>query len=143
MDRFEDLKELTFPTPYFILFLAADYHSIDQEEMVGIATDLVSKGNAYLCAWGDGCSNGDTNWDIACVESESEKKYGFFTMTTWHEDESLEEGVWYALNCAYPDDHIWKSTSVVLASVENKEWKRAIDRICENPSEFKLGVLGE
>lgn len=141
VSSFYELKNIVFPTPHFVLLLAANYFSIDQKEMIDVATDLIKKGNAYLCAWGDGCSNGDTNWDIAAVESESEKKYGFFTMTTWHEDESLEEAIWYSLNVAYVDEHIWDTTSVVLATIENEDWKNQIEQICSKPEEFKLRIL--
>lgn len=143
VSSFYDLKKIDFPTPHFILLLAANYISINQKEMVDIAAELISKGNACLCAWGDGCTNGDTNWDIAAVESESEKKYGFFTMTTWHEDVSLEEAVWYALNVAFVDDQIWDSTSVILATIENEDWKQEIELICTHPKKFNQRLLDD
>ncbi|MFC0538686.1 hypothetical protein ACFFKJ_22355 [Pelagicoccus mobilis] len=143
VSKFHDLKELEFPTRYFVLFLAADYNSIDQEEMIAIASELIAKGNAYLCAWGEDCGIGDTNWDIAAVETESEKKYGFFTMTTWHEDETIEGGVWFALNCAPVDQHIWNETSIILASVGNETWKNQIQAICDDPVGFSQRVLEE
>lgn len=141
VSSFNELKKLEFPTSHFVLLLAANYFPIDQEEMIEVATNLISKGNAYLCAWGGGCTNGDTNWDIAAVESEAEKKYGFFTMTTWHEDESLEEAVWYSLNAAYVDEHIWDTTSVILVTIEDEEWKAQIEEICSNPLDFNRRLL--
>lgn len=63
---------------------------------------LISVGCLYMMAWGAGCSTWDDSVDHANAEA-----FGFGdipedddAMTTWHENESLSEVMWFAKNCA-------------------------------------------
>ena len=131
----EELRELTFPSEHFVLLLAADYSAVEGSAMVEVARKLIAKGNAYLCAWGDACEEGETQWEAAAEDAE--EKYGFTAMATSHDEETLEEAVWYALNCAFVDKHIEKSTSVVLVTVGEPQWKAVIEGIFEDPEAFE------
>lgn len=62
---------------------------------------LVNSGCLYSLAWGIGCSAWDDSVDWAFLETYDFGAYPEekFVMTTWHEDESLEEAVEFAKHC--------------------------------------------
>jgi hypothetical protein len=55
-----------------------------------------------MMAWGKECSSWDTAVDIANIEefSSSDIPEDRFVMTTWHNEEPLEEVFWFCKNCA-------------------------------------------
>jgi hypothetical protein len=67
---------------------------------------LIATGCLYMLAWGPGCSSWDDSVDHANSEAfehgdipgESD------AMTTWHDNEPLEECMWFAKNCAFHPD---------------------------------------
>jgi hypothetical protein len=64
---------------------------------------LVSAGCLYMMAWGAECSFWDDSVDWANIEQNShgEIPEDRFVMTTWHEDEMLNEVFWQSKNCAF------------------------------------------
>jgi hypothetical protein len=64
---------------------------------------LVSAGCLYMMAWGAECSLWDDSVDWANIEQKSlgEIPEDRFVMTTWHEDEMLNEVFWQSKNCAF------------------------------------------
>jgi len=64
---------------------------------------LVEAGCLYMLAWGNGCSTWDDSVDLANInqfkfEEIPESK---FVMTTWHQNEPLNEVFWFAKNNAF------------------------------------------
>lgn len=68
-----------------------------------------------MCAWGPASSGLDDLFDYATFLPELGEPLPFTLMTTWHDDESLEEALWYAFHCATaPDDLKEQLESVVI-----------------------------
>ena len=63
---------------------------------------LVASGCLYMLAWGDECSVWDDAVGWANISACDNKPIPpeRFVMTTWHEDEPMEEVFWFAKNCA-------------------------------------------
>ncbi len=63
---------------------------------------LVSAGCLYALAWGHECSIWDDAVDWANIDAVDFKPTPpeRFVMTTWHEDETIEEVFWFARHCA-------------------------------------------
>jgi hypothetical protein len=63
---------------------------------------LVASGCLYMLAWGIDCSIWDDAVDWANISEFDFKPIPpeRFVMTTWHENESIEEVFWFAKNCA-------------------------------------------
>lgn len=85
---------------------------------------LVSSGCRYMLAWGKGCSS----WDDAVDEANLERfDYGDIpdeetVMTTWHEDEDLEEVFWFAKNRAkHPVLDLNDAVLIHICDVEKRE----------------------
>ena len=84
---------------------------------------LVESGCLYMLAWGDGCSDWDDSVDWVNLD-----KFDFaeipdekFVMTTWHENESLEEIFWFAKHSAtHPTENL-DSTLLLHISNANRE----------------------
>ncbi|MEM9158749.1 MAG: hypothetical protein AAGB46_06830 [Verrucomicrobiota bacterium] len=136
LSKFEELKDLAFPTSHTILLIAANYEAIGSKEISDTATALLSRGNAYLASWGENAEKAETIWDAAARRLETQKKLDFHFVATSHEEETLEEAAWYALNCAFVDEEIESATSVVLISIGHPEWQNTIDNIREDPTAF-------
>ena len=79
------------------------------EDWQGLVSDwLVRSGCLYMMAWGVECSSWDDSVDYATLSLHDFKDIPpeSFVMTTWHEDDPLEEAFWYALfvgNLTYGD----------------------------------------
>jgi hypothetical protein len=85
--------------PPFILFIAAQASPEDQIEIQRFAVEAVGSGCAYVVAWGKGCSHVHDSFDLASIDADPDRH----VMSTWHDDESLEEALYFALYDAWPD----------------------------------------
>ena len=85
-----------------------------------VSTWLIQLGCLYMLAWGPGCST----WDNS-VDTANGAAFGFgeipddaFCMTTWHENESLKEFMWFAKNCGHhPDVELTRTLLIHIGSV--------------------------
>ena len=76
---------------------------------------LVESGCLYMCAWGPGCSSWDESVDYAQIRNYPDgASEDDFVMTTWHENEPLEEVFWYAGFCA---NHPLRPLATVLVDI--------------------------
>lgn len=111
---------------HYLLFLALDAASIEDERLRFLARALIDRGMACLCVWGNDCSRVHDQFDLEREPNESE---GRVVTTTWHDDEPISEALWYFANCAYPsDDFEADCTDWVAISVANQEWEQQITR---------------
>lgn len=111
-------------SPHFLLFLALDATSIRDESLRRIARALIDRGMVYLCAWGGDCSRVHDMFDR---ERDPNEQEGRTVMTTWHDDEPIDEALWYFANNAHPDDEFEADCSDWVAiSVRNEDWEREI-----------------
>lgn len=85
---------------------------------------LVSSGCRYMLAWGKDCSS----WDDAVDEANLERfDYGDIpdeerVMTTWHEDEDMEEVFWFAKNRAkHPVLDLSETVLIHIGDVDRRE----------------------
>ena len=81
-----------------VVILEADYTS--DWQMV-VSRWLVDSGCLYMMAWGPRCSDWDDSVDYAQILKflPGEAPEDQFVMTTWHNDESLEEVFWFSQVC--------------------------------------------
>lgn len=84
---------------------------------------LVQSGCLYAVTWGRDCEKWHDSVDGANLR---EFDYGDipddrFVMTTWHENEPLEEALWFAGQCAFHPTVTLKNTVIVDVSAEPRE----------------------
>ena len=64
-------------------------------------------------------------------------------MTTWHDDETLDDVLWFFLNCVIAAGKYESSCQSFLAmSVDNDEWTRIIRTRLGDPEALNRDVVG-
>lgn len=96
---------------------------VNSEWQNKISDWLVDSGCKYMMAWGLECSSWDDSVDWACIAKHDyeEMPKDQFVMTTWHENETLNEVFFYAKNCALHDIVQLDNLMVLNISTSNKE----------------------
>lgn len=90
------LSSLDRFSPFKAIVVVEDV--VDQKWQAEASRWLADSGCLYMMAWGKNCSSWDDSVDLANLE-----QFGFdkipdddFVMTTWHDDEPLQEVIWFA-----------------------------------------------
>ena len=111
----------------FGLFLACDARDLADETILRLARTSTKQGLAYLCAWGPDCERVHDMFDSYKVEVDPECER--LIMTTWHDNETLEEGLWYFAHCAFAEEVFERNCQSWLAvSVRKPNWENRIRR---------------
>jgi hypothetical protein len=131
---------------YFGLLLAIDARGLDVSPIFDVATQLLSRGLVYLCAWGPDCERVHDIFDEAIVGRELEgtapsEVFDGTVMTTWHSNESLEEALWFFVHSAFPAEaYASECRDWVIATIGNPEWGSEVRRsirsvVCDPPAD--------
>ena len=139
--KIRDVGSVTFPTHYFTLLLCADFESCTVEDLSSLAKDLMETGNLYFCAWGPGCEKAHDIYDETFVLREIERGERLHVMTTWHENDSLADALWFLLYNAMVDDDQWEECSTVVITVGNEEWRDEVANSLSDIAGFIERVL--
>jgi hypothetical protein len=137
----ETPKEIKLTSEHFACLIAWDSENASVEQISKLVETIILNGAGYICCWGKGCQRVH---DIADeIDSYPYKLYGSpdgsVIMTTWHEDESLEEVMWFFLNVTNPDTYYEKSlNSNLVISIGNKTWDESILKLLQNPDSLRI-----
>ena len=83
----------------FALCLHISDHTLTGDEQAKLSADIVRQGCRYAVCAGYKCSSWDDSVDMADLERNNwEVRDDTFVMTTWHENESIEDIVFFFLN---------------------------------------------
>lgn len=76
---------------------------IPDEWQARVSDWIVRSGCLYMMAWGINSSSWDDSVDWANIDQFGTDSIpeASFVVTTWHDDEPLEEVFWYSKNCAF------------------------------------------
>ena len=96
--------DLNLPSPHFTLLLACDARGISDTDIRSFANLLITQGIAYFCTWGPDCERVHDLMDLVVVQREEEEGREFPIMTSWHNDETLDNALWFMLEAACPDE---------------------------------------
>ncbi len=111
----------------FVLFIAADASSVTEQTVLLVAEKLLSQGMIYACVWGQDCERVHDLLDAASVQRNPSVSNANVVMTTWHAEETIEEAVWFFLNCAWPAAAYEQTCdSWVAAVIGNAEWEKSV-----------------
>jgi len=127
------------PRP-FVLLLALDIGDVDSSEMARFADEFLAVGGCvYVCTWGEGCEWLHDAFDEAFIRAVPEDRWDDeFVLTTWHDDEPLDEALWYAVFVAYNEPGV----ESVLA-VASPEYAEHIERRFADVEQLSEDVVGE
>ena len=119
LESFCELSEVSFPSEYFVLLIAADYSALTEKEISDISLLLINRGLKYILCWGNDCEKAHDAFDLGNILWEEESATENHVMSTWHNDESFEEALWFCLYNALLDDEFLGKTSIIVVSVSN------------------------
>jgi len=127
-ETIEDLADKTTPrSPNFGLFVALNALHVTDESILRAAKKLLSKGLACLCAWGPDCARVHDLFDVAAREINDELSGDDVIMTTWHSDESIEEALWFFIECEFVTGKFTQTCKDwIIAPISNSEWEQLI-----------------
>ncbi len=144
------LPELKWPTSIelsggrFRLFVAADISHISADVVSQFAAAALARGMVYFCAWGRDCERFHDIVDEVVVEDDVLGKRRFVgptakdaVMTTWHDDESLEEALEFFINSALPTQGFAADSSFRLViCIRHPDWADAATRMLQSTEFF-------
>ncbi|MGE5564232.1 MAG: hypothetical protein ACM3ZV_13140 [Bacillota bacterium] len=116
-DAFPDITQLA---PFkAVVVLESDY---SRDWQNGVSRWLVESGCRYMLAWGPNCSSWNDSVDWADMEARNyEDDDSKFVMTTWHENQTLEDVFWQAqftANFSYDDVEL---RNAVIVDISNED----------------------
>ena len=116
-----ELPSIDHLGPFRAVVILDDEYSDNWQDIV--SRWMVDAGCLYMMAWGPNCSSWDDSVDYAQIQKflPDEAPEEQFVMTTWHNDESLEEVFWFAQTCAYDPYDLIKNTLVVHVGRRDRE----------------------
>jgi hypothetical protein len=127
IDSIEQLSDcLPHRSKYFTLLLAWDAPETEHEKLMEMFQPLVDRGLAYFCAWGSRCSEVHDAIDLCAVNKEQANgPADYQLMTTWHDDEPLDEALWFFNMCAIPaGDYVISDFERFAVAVGDVGWER-------------------
>ena len=130
-------KDLSSPIAihgkHCVVFFAMDARSMSADEIGNIANWALAQGAVYLCAWGPDCERvHDIIDEVACNRNPDETDEDVI-MTTWHEDQALDEALWFAVNNAFPAGAYEETCKTLVAiAIGSQDWG---SQIAKNLSE--------
>ena len=138
-------RSITLPTEHFACLLAWDARGVTEIQVSDVARSLIASGASYFVCWGPDCQRVHDIIDKVANEKESPVPHDSCIMTTSHDDEPLEEAIWFFLVCTSPESHYEEKTGSSLAvSIGSLEWERTISEALRNVREFesRIGDVG-
>ncbi len=126
------------PSSRFRLFVAADTSAVTTDAISRFASAALSEGMVYFCAWGRGCERFHDIVDQ--VRAEDELTEGRFigptehdvVMTTWHDNETLEQALDFFITCAVPTDGFAIDSSFrLVVCIGNPDWSEIAIRVLQ------------
>jgi hypothetical protein len=143
-------EQLTLPGPYFTCLFVCAEEPWSGEGIERVANILLDAGLVYLCAWGFLSGAVHIIFDLAIARREIDKEHVSVTpgdspviMTTDHENDSLDEALWYALWVALPHDAFFEEWDTIVAiTVGNREWADQIEQRLSSLEQLDADVVG-
>src|SRR6266850_6007910 len=116
VDDISELPLLVKPSSRsFGLLVAMDATEVDPDVIAVAATALIRRGLAYVCCWGPDCSAVHDVFDLAEIGLEISKELKHpdpddTVMSTWHDDETLQQAVGFFGRTAFPTNSFVDTT---------------------------------
>ena len=123
----------------FVAFTALDARSMTDVQLGELARALLQSGCRYSCSWGPESGRVESAFDVEVADAEvAGRPYSEDgVMTTSHEDQSLDDALWFALFAAFPPG----AESAALVVITDDLWLAEIERRLADPCRFNADVI--
>jgi hypothetical protein len=110
-----------FESPFVAIVVACD-PTISPEKQADISTQLVANDCRYMLAWGHNASSWDDSVDMAFLQTDPDLNPpdDRHVMTTWHDHETLDDVIWFALANARFDSHEFREYLAVMIGTNHE-----------------------
>lgn len=140
----EDLEEISFDFGRHCVVILAWKATDASADLIAVVVEgLLDRGAVSISCWGEDCRRvHDVLTESIVGSTPPVSRYSSSTMTTWHERESFEEALWYALFVAQPTDQFEASCrdSLVLLIDQPAYVSTARDALSD-PERFSGEIL--
>ena len=133
-------NNLALSSPHYLCFIAWDSEDTPKDEISDFVTPLFMSGCVYFCLWGSGCKR---MHDIIDEIHESIGSHDdSVIMTTWHDDEPIEDAIFFFLNSTCEDEKYESTTNSSLAIViGSNNYTETVRGALKDPFTFTKTVL--
>jgi hypothetical protein len=132
----ELLSNIGLNSKYFGTFVAWDARSVPADDVASFLEPLIDAGSAYFVCWGPDCER------VHDIADECALQRHAVIMTTWHDDDTLDDALWYFLNNMFPDpafeDDFHSSLAITIGS---PSWASAVRTALLDPRGFSARIL--
>jgi len=143
--RPEDLEEIQFGFDrHCSVLLAWNAADVSPHLVADVVEGVLDRGAVSISCWGEDCRRvHDILAESIVGPTPPVSRYSSSTITTWHERESFEEALWYALFVAQPTDQFEASCrdSLVLL-IDQPEHAASARTALSDPDHFSREILG-
>ena len=118
----QTLPKWPFNSPYQAVLVIEE--NVSSEWQQHVSAWLVETGCLYMMAWGEYCSSWDDSVDMANMKKFNFKKVPDkeFVMTTWHENEPLDEVFFYSKNNAiHPEMGVLEPVIIHISKTDKRD----------------------
>jgi hypothetical protein len=129
LDELKWPTALNLPTKRFRLFVAADVTELKAYALADFASAALRSGMVYFCSWGRDCERfHDIVDEVIANDCTGERRFTGPTpkdtvMTTWHDNETLEEALDFFNMLALPTEGLMPNSRYrVAVCVGNPAW---------------------
>ena len=114
---------IAIPGKHCVIFLAMDACPMSADEIGNIANWALAQGAVYLCVWGPDCERVHDIMDEVVADRNFDETDEDVVMATWHDDETLEEALWFAVKSAFAVGAYEQTCkTLVTVTIGNQDW---------------------
>jgi hypothetical protein len=127
------------PSSKFVCLLAWEAKGVPHDAIAALVEALLRAGASYFVCWGADCERVHDVIDemVSVPGNDFGVPEEACIMTSWHDNESLGDAIWFFLYSTWPDDHYFDSTHAALAmSVGCTSWAGEIEAALDHPDDF-------
>ena len=133
---FSALEHMSLPSSHTVLLLVADASGVRTDVIARVADRLLAAGLIWVCVWGPDCERVHDIFDEVYAGDGSAQP-AFTLMGTWHDDEPLEEAIWFFIECAFPLGTEIETTSYLAITIGDADWAATVQHALSDPTALK------
>lgn len=142
-----DPEELPLALPtvgkYSVILIVWDAMAVADQTIGCFARRLIDAGGVYFCTWGPDCERVHDLIDAEWVGNGFTPGTDSTLMTTWHDDDSLADAIWFAIFTAHPiDTYFDECRTVIAVCVGCPNWAADVRAAFTDSKRFSDQLLG-